>query len=508
MTSPPVLGYATAYLWPAAGVPDFVRGPRGPHARTLPDISPAAASAAFHRLLFEGAAGEPYSDGMAVIEIDAGRVDWRYGDSDRAAAHFAAAASGANDPHLVDRARLNRACALADRGFPADAGGVTGVISELADLVGRADEATGVAARVAAVAVYALAGEVDACHGAIARLTGFDLPADLALVHRVNTALVLLAGHDVAAAASLLDEVLADGVDDPLTAAIVTMNRGAAAAVAAHGLASGSAKRAATVAQATRWLVEARLTFGRVHASDRLQGDCRRNLGVLRFREGWAEADLTAVETALADHWEALELYGRRPDLHREIGNQWRAIAACYGALARVTPPYAALIDLCFARAEAELALAHDPRSLAEVDLAWASLLIDHNPAAALDRALPAALYLDAHRFQLAGIEARDLWLDAETDAWDAAMGAAVAAGRGDVEAAGLLWRRLAGTRQVERSGPLPDPTDGDASLLAPPPWVAGVQDVLAPFAAVAARRYAPFPLASAEALDLFGGSS
>lgn len=492
-TSPRLAGFASAFLLPVAGASDL--GASGPparrEARLLVDADPGSAAALLERLILEAEADDARDDTLALLNLDAGCAAWRRGDPAGALRHFEAATAAA-DPLLAHRARLDRLCAWIALGLPDEA-----LARREADAL-RAGPIT-VEARLVLVVAQALLRAMPACRRAVADLDIDVLPVGFGFVHLVNAGVVLLEANDVVGALAYFDRagaaaatpearaLVAQAVGGSWGPAVLTMNRGIAVGVQALQTA-GDAERAALFRRALGTLDEARAALAEVRAPDRLLADARHNLGAVHLWRGWRARDPEALEAALRNHWAALELYRRRPELRRQAGSQWRALGLCYRASGDA--PGDARAQACFDRAERLLVEAGDARALAELDLAEAALRLDAEPDAAVALAVPAALFLDAQRYQLAGAAARDLWSDGPgEDALDDALAAARRAGRGDLAAALVVWRRLGGTTQFEEEGPLPV-AGPDASLLTPPPRIRGVSEPLEPYVIAAARRY------------------
>lgn len=492
-TNPRFAGFDTAFLLPVAGAADL--GASGPPARReaqlLVDTDPGSAAALLEQLLFEAETADLGDDTLALLNLDAGCADWRRGDPVGALRHFEAATAAA-DPVLAHRARLDRLCAWIALGLPDET-----LARREADAVREGPMA--VEARLVLVVVQALRRSMAACRRAVADLDSDPLPGGLGFVHRVNAGVVLLEANDVAGALACFDRagaasaspgaraLVAEAVGGSWGPAVLTMNRGIAVGVQALQTAE-DAERAALFQRALGTLDEARAALAAGRAPDRLLGAARHNLGAVHLWRGWRARDPEALEAALRNHWAALEVFRRRPELRRQVGNQWRALGLCYRAQGDASGD--ARAQACFDRAERLLLEAGDARALAELDLAEAALRLEAEPDAVVALAVPAALFLDAQRYQLAGADARDRWSDGPgEDALDDALAAARRAGRGDLAAALVVWRRLGGTTQFEREGPLPA-AGAEASLLTPPPRIRGVSEPLEPYVAAAARRY------------------
>lgn len=495
-TSPLWAGFAGAFVYPVAEAsgPGTVNLPALDEARLLVGADPDSAAALLSRLIFESDAD---ADTLAVLHLEAGRADWRRGDPSGALSHLEVAAI-ASDPAVAHRARLGRLCAWIELGLP----DVDRARREVESLQGGP---LVIEAQLVLVVVQARLQATHACRRSVADLDAEPLPPGLAFVHLVNKGVVLLEANDAVGALecfdaaaeaqrSTSDHALAPAGDlalDPWAPAILTMNRGVTHGVQAWR-AEADVDRAALFQRALVLLAEARAALARLRAPDRLLGDCRRNLGVVHLWRGARTGDTDALEAALRNHWAALEHYRRRPELHRQVGAQWRSLGLCYRARADASADAGGHVraQACFDRAERLLLATGDARALAELDLAEAALRLDDEPDAALELAVPAALFLDAQRFRLAGAAARARWSDGTgEDALDAALAAASQAGRGDLAAALVVWRRLGGAAQFEREGPLPV-AGHDASVLTPPPRIPGVSEALAPYLDAAVRRY------------------
>lgn len=504
-SSPLAAGFAGSFLLPVLGAPRFGRHvtPALAEAGQLACTDPATAASLLERLVFEAGTGEADADALAVLRLEAGRAAWRRGETVRAAAHFAVA-SAASDAFLAQRARLNRLCVGAEAGFP-DAE------RPLDEVRALADGPLALEARIVAVVVAARLRATAACRTSVAALDAEALPDDLALLHLVNRGVVLLEAQDVAGAHDSFDRAAAlpAGVwgeaSDPWAAAVLRLNRGLATGVEGWRTPPG-AERAMRFRRALVLLDAARTRLTHERAPDRLLGDCRRALGLVHLWRGWPTRDADDLEAALRQHWSALRHYEGRPECARQVGNQWRWLGLCYRA--RGGPAADAHAQACFDRAESVLR-GGDARDLAGLDLAEAALRLDAEPDAALRLALPAALFLDAQRFHLAGTAARALWADGSgEDALDLALAAAERAGEGSVAGALVVWRRLGGAAQFEEEGPLL--TAGpDAATLSPPPGVLGVTEALEPYLAAASRRFGVprADLIGQTTIDLLGGA-
>lgn len=475
-------GFASAFLLPVAPPP----GGGAPHpalqeARLLTDADPQVASSLLRRLLFEAEADGADVQALAFLHLDAGVAALRGCDPAAAVQH---AEASLGHPLLEHPARLCRLAAWVELGLPGDT--ADRAPGEIALLQGGplAPEAS-----VALVAVEALRGATGESRRAVAALDDRALPAGLRFLHLVNAGVVLLEAQDVTGALARFaaaDALRRAAAATPRERAVLALNR--AITVGTQALQRPDAEWAAMVADAVRLLDEAVGTLERLGTQPRLLGDCLRNRGVVRLWAGSRDRDSALLEAALRDHWVALGQYDRPPHWRRQVGDQWRNLGLYYRARRSLGDDGRA--QACYDRAEAMLGT-RDGRALAERDLAEAALCLDaENAMAALTLSLPAALYLDAQRFRLAGAAARSCWSDGVAeDALDDALAAAEASGRGDLASALVVWRRFGGVAQSEHEGPLPK-HGPDASVLTPPPRIRGVSDSLAPYVAEAARRY------------------
>lgn len=451
---------------------------------------PRAGAALLRQLDAETEAGPRDPDGEALRDaarLEAGVLAWRAGEREAAAEHFRAATGSARRT-LRDRALLNLACCDTDPDWAALAG--SSVAPEAA---------------LARAAALGSSRDLAACHRALGALATHELPERARAYALVNEGVVLTEiGHYDAAGACFTraDPLLAPGPDH--ARATLLINWGSCLVLDAA--ARSGAERARRWAHAETLLVEASNLLERWTAPAVLAADCLRNLGVLHLagaREahasGAASTSVTGRLTlALRSHWEALVAYeGASHVPAGRVGDQFRNLALCYDLADRLGTPgastAAALATSLRGEARERLAASGDHAALVEADLIEAARLLDDDPGAAADLAVPAALYRNAQRHGLVGADLRDRWSRAEAaDALDLALVAAERAGRGDLAAALVVARRFGGVGDWDTGE---EPVWGatvaeDRSSQLPPPSIAGTTDLLEPFRRRAAERY------------------